>query len=165
MFFIYKTTFVEYNVWLMKKILWMMFLIGVLLGCSGSKQGNSEKAIVNSQEQVIDNHNARNSLDYQGTYTGIIPGYDSKAVSISIVLTEREYVLRSTPLKENAETIIQKGEYVWNKNGSVITLIGVKGISSKYFVAENQLRQLDKDGKQHVGENAANYILRKHWDS
>ena len=155
----------EYNVWLMKKILLMMFIMGMLLSCSSSKQGGSEKATADTREQVMDAHNARNSLDYQGTYTGIIPGYDCKTLSISVVLTEREYVLRITPLKENAETIVQKGEYTWDKNGSVITLVGVKGISSKYFVAENQLRQLDKNGKQYVGDNAVNYILRKHWDS
>ncbi|NDV83301.1 copper resistance protein NlpE [Bacteroides sp. 51] len=147
----------------MKKIMWMMFLIGVLLSCSNSKQGHSKKT-VDEQEQVIDAHNARNSLDYQGTYTGIIPGDDGKTMNISIALTESEYVLRITPLKENEETTIKEGKYTWDKSGSVITLIGVKGIPSKYFVAENQLRQLDKDGKQYVGENAANYILRMHWN-
>lgn len=149
----------------MKQSWWMIFLISVLFGCSSSTQNSNEKAISDVKEQVIDAHNARNSLDYQGTYTGIIPGYDNKTVNIRVVLTEREYILHITPLKENAETIVQKGRYTWNKDGSVITLIGVKGTLSAYFVAENQLRQLDKNGKQHVGEGAANYILRKHWDS
>lgn len=149
----------------MKRMIWMMLLMGVLLSCSSSKQNHNENVVVDTQEQVIDGHNARNSLDYQGVYTGTIPGYSSKAVNIVIVLTDREYTLRMTPLKENAETIVQKGAYIWDKSGSIITLVGVKGTPAKYFVGENQLRQLDANSKQHVGKDASHYILRKQWNS
>lgn len=66
---------------------------------------------------------------------------------------------------EGAKTVVQKGQYTWDRNGTVITLEGAKGIPAKYFVGENHLRQLDKNGKQHQGEEAASYILRKHWNS
>ena len=150
--------------WLMKKMIWLMFIVSGLLSCSSSKQSQSDKGATPVQKQVVDSHNARNSLDYQGTYSGTIPGYESKTINVTIILTDREYVLRTTPLQENAKTVVQKGEYTWDESGSTITLKGVKGIIATYFVAENQLRQLDANGKQYEGMDAANYVLRKHWD-
>lgn len=150
---------------LMKKMIWLIFIVSSLLSCSSSKQNKNDKSVTNTQKRVVDAHNARNSLDYQGTYTGVIPGYECKAVNISIVLTEREYVLHITPLRENAETVVRKGEYTWDENGSIITLKGVEDSMAKYFVAENQLRQLNAEGKQYVGKDAAHYILRKQWSN
>lgn len=150
----------------MKKILWIMFLMGGgLLSCAESKREHKEVVKNDAEEKVVDGHNARNSLDYEGTYSGTTPGSDCKVVDLTIVLTTTEYTLRVTPLTEGAKTVVQKGQYTWDRNGTVITLEGAKGIPAKYFVGENHLRQLDKNGKQHQGEEAASYILRKHWNS
>lgn len=143
----------------MKKIKWLMLLVCGLVSCFGSEQ----KDVSHANKQVADIHNARNSLDYQGIYSGTIPSDDLKTLNISITLTEQEYILRITPLQENARTVTRKGEYTWDENGHVITLKGVKDIIARYFVGENQLRQLDANGKQHTEKDAANYILRKQW--
>lgn len=165
--FLYKLNFIGVYIGgdmkMMKNFIWMTFLVCGLIGCSSSKQNHDKKIARGKQVQMVDGHNARNALDYQGTYIGTLPGYTYKVVKLTIVLTEREYVLHATPLKERAEAIVRKGVYTWDANGSVITLEGLKNLPDKYFVAENQLRQLDMNGKQHVGENAANYILRKQW--
>lgn len=148
----------------MKNIVCMVLLAGGLLSCSSSKQGLSESATSGNTEQRVDMHNARNALDYQGVYSGTIPGTDVKAVNIVIGLTESDYNLRITPLKENAETTVQRGKYVWDESGSIITLVDAKGTLTRYFVGENHLRQLDADGKQRVGDEASHYMLRKEWN-
>jgi len=142
-----------------------MFLMGGLLSCSEARKEHKDVMKSDMGENVVDIHNARNSLDYQGTYMGTTPGIAHKVVDLTIILTDSEYTLRMTPLTEGAQTVVQKGQYTWDKSGSVITLEGVKGTPTKYFVGENHLRQLDKDGKQYQGEKAACYILRKHWNS
>jgi len=153
----------------MKKMMWIMAFAVVLFGCSqkGQKETESQTAS-NTVEQTqsnnqADSHSANVSLDYWGTYKGVLPCPDCDGIDVEIVLEEgNTFVSKSKYIGKGDGTIIEeKGSFTWNKEGNTITLAGVKNIPNQYFVGENQLFQLDAEGKRITGEQAGNYILRK----
>lgn len=142
----------------MKQILWAVFLIAAISGCVGSRQ-NKAGYNTGGMVETIDGHNARNSLDYQGTYVGTVLLDDSTLVDIAVTLNATDFIFRLTPVGEHTETIEKRGAYSWDKTGFIITLQGVDDALSSYFVGENHLRLLDVDGRQTERLNADNYIL------
>lgn len=146
----------------MKKTLLMSVVVaGLLFSCGGKK--NAEEAATTDADSLttafVDEHSARNSLDYQGVYKGQIPTEDPSATIVSITLTDSTYV-RIVDLADKKGPAENKGAYTWNAEGNTITLVGVDA-PNQYFVGENALFQLDKDGNRITGDLADKYILRK----
>jgi heat shock protein HslJ len=59
----------------------------------------------------------------------------------------------------------QKGTYTWNEAGNSIILAGIENGPAKYFVGENYVVQLDREGNKIEGDLAEKYILQKKSDS
>jgi uncharacterized lipoprotein NlpE involved in copper resistance len=113
-------------------------------------------------KKVVDAaHNSKNSLDWAGVYTGIIPAGDTAGVELRITLNydetyEAEYQFAGKP-----ETrLISAGMFNWNDEGNIIKL-DIEHIPPYYAVAENKLIQLDMNGKIISGSLADKYILKK----
>lgn len=108
-------------------------------------------------------HNSANSLDWQGTYKGTVPCADCEGVETTITIdADSNYVISTQYLgKKKSKGTDKKGRFSWNKEGSVITLEGIKNAPSQYQVGENMLIQLDIQGKKITGDNAALYQLIK----
>ena len=105
--------------------------------------------------------NSRDSLDWGGIYTGIIPGADSAGINVQITLNYDEtYKISYHYIDKSDEIFIQTGTFKWNKKGSTITC-DTKDIPPHYKVVENALIQLDMKGKAIEGELANNYVLKK----
>lgn len=114
-----------------------------------------------SQQKVSGEHNAQNSLDYDGIYRGIIPCADCPGIKTTVYIS-RDGIFKSTYEYIDRNSSYEKtGKYSWNKEGNTITLQPSSGASTKYFVGENQLIQLDKDGNKITGELANHFILTK----
>jgi len=57
---------------------------------------------------------------------------------------------------------VSSGVFTWNKAGNTISLKSADGKSdSNYFVGENRLFRLDKEGNRVTGPLADNYSLKK----
>nr|AKN37011.1 Lipoprotein [Vibrio cyclitrophicus]AKN38281.1 hypothetical protein [Vibrio splendidus] len=113
-------------------------------------------------EVMIDNtHNAQNSLDWNGTYRGIVPCADCDGLEINVTLnTNGSYSLDQAYLGKGEERHYSEGSFNWDKSGRVITLNDEKE-SNQYFVAENELIKLDSNG-QHMTDDVGNqYKLLK----
>lgn len=138
----------------MKKFTLVLLLI-TLASCQ--KQGaNHKKAI------VPDMHNAKNSLDYVGTYKGILPCADCNGLETELVINENSTFCVKTKYEGKGDKVfMQKGNFTWNKNGNTIILTDVKNAPNRYFVGENRLTQLDLSGKKITGSLADEYILTK----
>lgn len=106
-------------------------------------------------------HNSRNSLDYEGTYTGTMPCADCSGIYTEITLSgdqfQRKMVYQGKEEGEN--TFEDSGVYTWNNEGNIITLGGDP--TQQYQVGENQLFALDAEGKRITGDLANQYILKK----
>lgn len=106
-------------------------------------------------------HNSRSSLDYQGTYRGVLPCADCEGIRTEITLRGDNYTLKRTYLgKSGNNTYESSGTYSWNATGNMITL-SKEEKPNQYRVGENTLYHLDMNGNMITGDLSDKYILRK----
>jgi copper homeostasis protein (lipoprotein) len=124
---------------------------------------NSNEVVPDTTEVVvIDEHNAKNSLDYIGMYKGIVPCADCEGIETTLWINENNYVLLTNYLgKKNKAETESRGAYVWNNEGNTIILEGIENAPNRYFVGENYLKQLDMDGNKIEGDLSERYVLQK----
>jgi copper homeostasis protein (lipoprotein) len=136
----------------MKKSLLLLFV--VMAGC--------QKQAVKKNDGDTDMHNAKNSIDYVGTYKGILPCADCQGLETELAINENSTFCIKTKYQGKGEKVyMQKGNFTWNKKGNTIILTDIKNAPNQYFVGENTLTQLDIYGKKITGSLADEYILSK----
>lgn len=149
----------------MKKLIFIVFIAMMLQGCGGCNRKSPvrEGETVITETTVIDMHNARNSLDYWGTYRGTVPCDDCDGVQMRLTLNEDyTYELRLIYLgRPSKQEVVVQGTFTWNEAGDTITLSGITNTPNKFFVGENKLIMLDMEGNMVTGEHADRYILKK----
>jgi len=148
----------------MKKNLFLWGLSISMIGMISCKSQQSETNVNtdNSINTFDMADNSRNSLDWAGTYTGIIPCADCSGIQTTIELTKNQtYKLAQTYLGKEEENLFDSsGKFSWNKEGNTITL-GEDENMMKFQVGENTLIMLNKEGNKITGELADNYMLTK----
>lgn len=138
----------------MKKITLILIIIAF---ASCKKQ-----AVTDKQAAVAEIHNAKNSLDYVGTYKGILPCADCNGLEVELVINENSTFCIKTKYEGRGDKVfMQKGSFTWNEKGNTIILTDIKNAPNQYFVGEKRLTQLDLSGKKITGSLADEYILSK----
>ena len=134
----------------------LAFGLITFFSCNTAKQNNNETR--------LDGHMSRNSLDWQGTYSGILPCADCDGIETELSLNaESEFVLISEYIDRSIVDTV-KGTFTWEGNN--IKLESQQDEMPLLFkVEENQLRQLHLDGAQVTGELAQHYVLHKNGNS
>ncbi len=136
----------------MKKSLLLLFVVMVSCQKPAAKKNDSNDAA----------HNAKNSLDYVGTYKGVLPCADCHGLETEIVINENSTFCIKTKYQGKGDKIyMQKGNFSWNKKGDIIILTDIKNAPNQYFVGENTLTQLDVYGKKITGSLSEEYMLSK----
>lgn len=111
--------------------------------------------------EVIDQHTANNSLDWNGTYFGILPCADCEGIETQITLNhDGSYSVNQTYLGKEDGFFESHGQLSWNDEGNIITLENETG-ANQFFVGENILFMLDKNGQRVKGDLAEHYQLQK----
>ena len=150
-----------------------MLLFLATAGCKPKKA--SDQDLIDSQPvseskmdseaspDYVDNaHNSQNSLDWNGTYQGVIPCADCEGIKTSITLSNQGKFTRiRTYLGKEESRRVDEGTFDWDENGSRITLKPTDGESQMYQVGENMLFHLDQGGNRISGELADKYTLMK----
>lgn len=106
---------------------------------------------------------SRNSLDWQGTYYGILPCADCPGIQTLIQLNnDNTFVMATSYLDRDGAGQRKSGTFTWDRSGSRITL-DVPGASAKpvYKVGENKLISLGADGSEIAGPLASQFVLTK----
>lgn len=122
------------------------------------------KSIISCVRPPKANHNSHNSLDWKGTYSGIVPCADCEGILTRITLRDdNTYYLQTRYLGKSDDVLSSNGSFEWNSDGSQIRLKNVKeGTGPAYYkVGENQVIQLDLDGKPVTGNLASRYVLAR----
>ena len=105
--------------------------------------------------------NSRDSVDWMGTYSGIIPCADCEGILITITLNKNAtYEMTMSYLGKDFE-FTSDGSFSWNDQGSMITLEKENEGMKMFQVGENILFMLDIDGNRITGQFADHYILKK----
>lgn len=117
-----------------------------------SKEGDKLAAVAG------DGHNAENSLDYHGTYVGVIPAADCPGIEITLTL-KPDKSFEQVSKYIDRDSFNYKGEYLIS--GNELTTISSENDSTYYRVEENRLRILDRERQPITGEFADMYVLKK----
>lgn len=144
-----------------------LLIIGVaLLFLSGCEL--KEKLENKPQEPAIDSQtdagqdNSSTSLDWVGTYKGILPCADCEGIETVITIKEdMTYAIKSKYLGKDEMVYEQKGDFLWNEEGNTIILNEKNRTLRQFLVGENYLLQLDLKGNKITGELADKYFLHK----
>lgn len=146
------------------KILTLASISLFFIACnSDQKTASNTDSTKKSADTVInDSHNAKNSLDWAGTYKGVSPCADCEGIQTELTLnSDMTYTLKTNYMGKDTHFPEDHGTFAWDTSGSKVELIGLKGGPGKYFVGENMLKQLDMEGKEITGPLADKYVLKK----
>ncbi|MGN6214204.1 copper resistance protein NlpE N-terminal domain-containing protein [Parafilimonas sp.] len=127
-----------------------------LYGCKSSSKATQNNNIPATGD------NSMNALDWDGIYRGVLPCADCPGIETIIYLNrDLTYHIKTRYLSKPDNLQEDSGKFVWNNAGNTITLQGLSGRPSNYFVGENTLTQLDMGGNKITGVLADKYILSK----
>ena len=132
----------------------IMVLFILFMGLASCKSAKKVQSI----EVKATSDNSMTSVDWVGTYQGVLPCADCEGIKTQIVLNkDLSYILETQYLGKDEKVFQSKGTFKWNESGSKITLDNEN--KQMYQVDENQIFHLDKDGNRITGEFSNNYIL------
>lgn len=138
----------------MKYIILSLTLLSFLLFNCSSK--------VQKEIMIPDHHTSQISLDWDGTYKGILPCVDCEGIeTILRINKDSSFQLIKKHLGKKPDSTETFGTFIWNKEGNTIILNNIANAPNRYFVRENSLVQLDIEGNMISGELADKYILNK----
>lgn len=151
----------------MKRIILSGILIGsIFVSCNKKAETTTETTvttdtITTKTDTIVDTeHTAQNSLDWNGTYEGVLPCADCEGIKTTIVLNlDGTFKYTSEYINKNHK-FDNEGRLMWHDNGSVVHLKG-KDIDSKLKVVENALILLDTEGNEIDGPLKEHYRLNK----
>ncbi|MBW6480287.1 MAG: copper resistance protein NlpE [Bacteroidales bacterium] len=133
----------------------------VILGLSCGRQSSERSTTEEVPAEFYDMHNARISLDYVGSYQGVLPCADCEGIRTEVILLDESQFIRKTQYIGQDDMVFEEsGIYTWDDAGNIITLQGTEK-PNQYFVSENRIFHLDIDGDRIEGELADQYILVK----
>lgn len=138
----------------------------LLLGCAEpdananaghSSVGNSTTATVADPA-----HNSRNALDWDGRYEGVLPCADCEGIKTKLTLQQDgHYQMETNYLGKSEQVFREHGQFEWDDSGQIVRLHRPQPGGDQFFVGENVLWQLDRDGQRIQGELAEHYKLHK----
>jgi len=109
-------------------------------------------------------HNSRNSSDWAGIYTGVIPSANGEGINVKFTLnTDETYTVEYQYIGKSDEIFTRSGTFTWNSEGDTIFLASESedDFPPYYKVGENTLTHLDLAGNIVTGNLADMYILHK----
>ncbi len=107
-------------------------------------------------------HSSRNSLDWAGTYSGVIPCADCPGIRETVTLrADGRFEQTLVYLERSVAPVTDTGSFSWNAAGSAVTLQNPGG-GQQLKVGENTLIHLDRDGNPIGGPLSGRYVLHKH---
>ena len=126
------------------------------------ESGEAETSAAASAAALPLGDNSQTSVDWNGTYKGVIPCADCEGIQTEITLmASGDFQRKVSYLGKDENSRSDKGTFQWNEAGSKITLESSQGAKQQYQVGENMLFHLDQEGNRISGDLADNYILMK----
>lgn len=153
----------------MKTTTYVFAMIICIASCKQNKErettiGSSVMADTFADTQSkADLHVTQNSIDWEGTYKGVVPCADCEGIETLLMLkSDHTYQLRTNYLGQaDAAAIEKSGLFTWRPAGNIVVLQGIENAPNQFFIGENQAIQLDMAGQRITGGLADKYILRK----
>ncbi|MFV0422595.1 copper resistance protein NlpE [Oleidesulfovibrio sp.] len=145
---------------MLKNFVVTMILLSALLvsGCSGGQK--VEQRSLSDTSSADMSHTARNALDWSGSNYGQVPSPSCPGIETTMSLNaDNTYLLREKYRDESDSLFVEQGRFRW-VDGTRIEL-DEQADNRMFFVGENVLFMLDKDGNKIKGKLASHYMLHK----
>lgn len=139
-----------------KNTLLLLIVTALIIGgCKDAKKADtSEKKV--EVDETVDMHSAKNSIDWGGSYFGVIPCAACPGINTLITLnTDGTFVKEEEYINSGKTVMPEEGKIVWGAKGSIIQLG-----TDYYVVNEGSLIALDSNKKTIAGEQDS-YILSR----
>lgn len=148
-----------------------MLSLGMVLFLTGCKTNAEDPDRVNVDDVTpftasqIDAHNSKNSLDWEGAYSGVLPCEDCMGIDTFLKINrDHTYTVTQRVVDsagDSSEEMRNEGTLFWNEEGSSITLENIHGEISTFRVGELFLTPLNKNGIEVRPEPGNNFKLLK----
>jgi uncharacterized lipoprotein NlpE involved in copper resistance len=148
----------------MKKLVILSLIFVAFFSCKNNKTTETDIIKTNTEvQQVPDMHTSENSLDWYGTYQGILPCADCEGIQTEVTLRDNNtYTIKRIYIGKDETVFEETGDLRWTEDGSTVVLTNTNdGNATLFKVGENHLKQLDLKGRAIEGELAEKYILQK----
>lgn len=152
----------------MKQLFLSFSLLMALAGCKSNveeKEQVSPDEVIPFNASQIDAHNSKNSLDWEGSYSGVLPCGDCVGVDTFLKINRDHTYTVIQKFVDSAdvysEEVKNEGTFFWNEEGSSITLETVEGDINTFRVGELFLTPLNKNGIEVRPEPGNNFKLLK----
>lgn len=151
------------------KFVTLLAVSTLLFACNQTTENVNDDVQEEIQDETQENlhigDNSEVSVDWAGTYSGVLPCADCEGIETTLVIgNDGSYELISNYLtgKMDDTEFKDQGMIKWNESGSSISLISTLDTEKRQFkVGENQLFYLNDEGNVVEGELAEHYILKK----
>ena len=152
----------------MKKIILATFTIAAFVVSSCKTEVEKVKDEENSKEYKvgieIGHVSAEKSIQYEGTYKGILPCYekDCKEVEMEIkLLPNKGYVYSTKRLGLDKMAIMTTGTFQFKEDGNTIVFPEIANVPNAFLVEEGKIIQLDKNQKKIESADSTKFELKK----
>lgn len=158
-----KRQFVVNNTSLKLAPIALFFSALMLQACSPATETSTSAPLAASQSAMPIGDTSRNSLDWDGTYQGVLPCASCEGIETQLELKkDGSYHLISVYLgEESGNRFEQHGQFHWDDQGRTIQLDITEGDAIYFRVEENGVRQLDMNRELITGPLAEHYRLNK----
>ena len=152
----------------MKQLLLLVSITFFLTGCKSNIEESNEvvpEDLIPFNASQVDAHNSRNSLDWEGSYSGVLPCEDCVGIDTFLKIN-RDHTYTATQRFVDtsdavSEQIVSEGSFFWNEDGSSISFENIQGEIRTFRVNELFLTPLDKNGIELRPEPGNNFKLLK----
>lgn len=153
-----------------KSIILTLFTVSIMMSCETKKEesiNNTKEVISDSSASIIQNdtiadiHNSKTSIDWVGTYEGVLPCADCPGIKTTVTLNKDETIKIVSDYMKGNTTFEEQGQFEWTAYNNAIFLDTKDKNRYFYKVGENKLIVLSQEGEELDGPLANNYILTK----
>lgn len=107
----------------------------------------------------VDEHNSKNSLDWEGTYEGTLPCADCPGIKTIVELSKDKIKITSEYLERNT-TSVDEGNFKWTNDQNAVYIDTKNNGRFFYKIEENKLIALTEEGLE-IKDSNLNYVLNK----
>ena len=146
----------------MKRVIFSLSIICLLFGLDACKSKGKKQAPVDAEVVAVEN--ARDNLNWVGSYSGVVPCADCQGILTQITLNaDNTYQISWKYQGKDDETFKNSGTFQWDAEGNIITFEGLDKdtFPTRYKAGEEHLLQLDMEGNVITGEHADKYMIHK----
>lgn len=143
------------------RVFYVILTLIAICSCKEGTESQEQQPNDTLSQPFKEEHTSKNSLDWEGVYTGILPCADCEGIQTEIELdSDLSYQKTTIYLDKSQEPYVTEGNFSWDETGNQISLKNEEQ-PNFYQVVENALIALDINGDQIKGDLKSNYRLEK----